>query len=299
MEVRSEQTKWYVILVMALLIHLLLFGLLFIRVVQKKLFASAHDYTQQPASDWAARKAPVVFTELSEEEQPAQQQVQQTAQPRINGMAQAPERIEEESSPEKEQPEGTEHEDAPAHSPRERLAEDMNLPSAPPTTIDEKPRPKRVKKQPKKTSRGAPLKLADITRMYMEQVGDVPVGDFFMAGNPHNLPPDKQIIFERYRNKLGAIIDQHYRSRPFHFQVPLGTSIKLYLALDKSGTFKEVSVMKSSGFAAIDKYCVSLYKEASEQFPPLPDSLDESMFRGSIILVYQQGTTRANWMQFQ
>lgn len=313
---QSTTRKIVIGIILAILVHLIIITFLFMNITFKGIFLSQpppDEHANELKKDWAARQPPpVIFYDEPDEKAPIDQKdlTNDEIVPEIESATSTPTHIENTTTQEAPRPEPFEH------MPQQTITEAMLKLNEPleetPEKIIEKPRvPEKTKPatppaQQKKAAQQAKrrIRLEDITQSFMEKMGNIPTGTLFMQGAVDNLPPDKQIIFERYRQKVGAIIDQVYKEHPLPIShLPSGLSVQLYLALDKTGRFKDIRITHSSGIAAIDDFCLSVYARASQQFPPIPESLDESLFKGVIRLQsYQRKAGErhsGNWFLFQ
>ncbi len=266
---------------------------------------------------WAKRDAPIRFVDFNESEKETNNQQEASSEAQMQNSVEkmiveptsiAPE-IEDNQETTTQESQELPQEETHQQSQNEALTHGfaMNVENKPEPiakTEEKKPITKevRVKKRPaekKPVPQRKLPKLEDLTDMFkMRMNQQAPVGDFFMQGNPHNLPPDQQIIFERYRSKLSAIIEQVKKENPMPCAVPLGVMIKIYLSLAQTGRFKELKITHSTGYNSIDNYCMTIYKIASERFPPIPSCLKESMFKGTITLQSTQSPQAGGWFCF-
>ena len=290
--------KKYMIIAATLALHLAILSLLFIHINTKikelpSSVKNPENQIDELKKDWAARQPPVIFYDEPEEiaqEQQLEPEIQTADAPPAQHI------IKEVAEPQEEV------HNEPIQETKSTIIERIIEKAAEKVTKVEE------KKEVKKTAAAPPAKrkinLADIAHSFMEKMDNIPMGTLFMQGAADKLPPDKQISFERYRQKVGAIIEQVYNAHPFPINnLPVGTAVQMYLALDKSGRFKDIHVSQASGIPAVDDYCMFIYTEASKQFPPIPDSLEESLFKGYIRLYSYRAKpgekTRGNWFLFQ
>lgn len=310
--------KKYASVVIVLLIHAALLTLLFVRLMMsgnKNLsdpVIPIDPETLELKKEWAARKAPAptIFydpeehvestTATDEHTELAQAQI---PEPTMQDFVEQRE-PEPQAQEQKQQEQSTQLvlEGAPKLQELPVKKEHTQPPvqqKAPPTQVK---KPVAVKRAPPAQKQG--LKLADLTHMFMEKMDHIPTGELFMQGDVSKMPPDHQIIFERYRTKVGAIIDSVRREYPCPMRLPAGLSVQLYLALNKAGKFKDIHITQSSRFEGVDDYLLFIYQEASKQFPPIPECLDEKLFKGYIRLYSyeaRQGEkiTQGNWFGFR
>lgn len=80
--------------------------------------------------------------------------------------------------------------------------------------------------------------------------------------------------------------------------VPPNLSVKVYVAMERKGIFKDLYLATSSGYPLIDKCVMKIYREASDRFPPIPKGLEEELFKGFIILQSGYRTSGGNWLPF-
>ena len=304
--------KKYLIITLALLLHLLILIILFVPESTRllNLFPSTPDSIDSALKkDWAARQAPAptVFYDPAQPEQPHETlaQTAQELQPdeQMNQAHEIPATEQQATEDETTQ----EELQAPV-IPAEQISPKEMAPAAP----EEKPRRrkvarKRIKNQNARAhdQQARKLNLSDIAHFFKEKIQDIPMGNMFMQGDISKMPPDHQIIFERYRTKVGLIIENVVNQHPCPVSnVPQNSPLKLYLELERSGKFTDLRVVQSTGIPAADDYCLFVYHEASKQFPPIPDCLDEKLFRGYLRLYYYNAragerVTRGNLFSFQ
>lgn len=323
--------KKYAILILALLLHIILLILLFARIT---LLLFPHSQTngqdfdqeaQELKKDWAARKneAPVVFFD-----EPDEPKNETTAEPVVHDDHEITQMNNEDETPqEQESPVQETHEiitqmakqDASKVAQQEKqflAPEPREVEQALPPKQEEKkvqklqePVTKKIApqkqpiKQTTKNDKKPGLKLADLTYMYMEKMDNIPNGQLFMQGDTSKLPPDHQIIFERYRTKVNLIIDRIRSAHPCPVHIPAGLSVQLHLALNNAGKFKDIHITQSSQFPGIDDYLLFIYQEASKEFPPIPACLDEKLFKGYVRLNSYQPRPgekiQGNWFGFR
>ncbi len=304
MEAHYSSKKRYIIFILALLIHALLALILFMTFFEKKLdcLLPTHQNTDLDLKkDWAARlPAPILFYDMIDDQPSIAQKEQE------NSSA-AP--IEKEIKEEIEQEEHV----VAHHQPDKLEAPEHRFPAMEkPNTLIENvainvdqekktaPRAQQQKARAKKVpSQKTTMTLADLTKMYKKQLQEVPIENMFLQGVPDKLPPDKQISFERYKTKINSIINDMYKIyRNEMGPVPPNLSVKVYVAMERKGIFKDLYLATSSGYPLIDKCVMKIYREASDRFPPIPKGLEEELFKGFIILQSGYRTSGGNWLPF-
>lgn len=303
----SANQRKIIIILIAACIHLLLLALLFLPTIEKNfktLLPPPFNHPEQTSNelkkDWAARQAPapVVFHDEQLQQPSIEQEFDQTAP--IAPEEQKEQRVQktEENSTQAMQQSASEQEQQEIQEELAQITEQIE-----PIQIKEVEKPiikdikqtkQHVTQKPvhkvqtaQPSTKKRKLNLADITNAFMEKIDNIPMGNLFMQGDISKMPPDKQIIFERYRTKVSTIIAQVCKEYPCPLNnIPNNLCVQLYLALERSGTFKDLHVAQSSGVTAADDYCIFIYKEANKRFPPIPDCLEESLFKGYLKLYY-------------
>ena len=303
MEARYSSNKRYIVFILVLLIHVLIALILFMTFFEKKfdsLLPHHQDIDIDLKKDWAARlPAPILFYDMIDD-QPSIAQNQQNEP--IVARQEAKEKEEDEQEevtiahhePAKE--ERQEQKQVPLIEKANILTEKMAI------NVDQEkkaPKPKQQKTRPKKPqSQTMPLSLADLTKMYKKQIEEVPIENIFLQGAPDRLPPDKQISFERYKTKINSIINDMYKIYKNEMGiVPPNLSVKVYVAMERKGSFKDLYLATSSGYPLIDKCVMKIYQEAGDRFPPIPKGLEAELFKGFIIL-HSGYHTSGTWLPF-
>lgn len=291
--------KKYIVLALAVIVHALLFAFLFLPTLQPPAFLfpvrtktehPLHTYPDLPDTaelkkDWAARQAPAptVFYDDPQAETLQDEQHTDTQTDEVQDLT--PEELKLDQEPLQEAP--------PLPLPNSQAKPDTvtthaieEIKESPKKKVSLTKKQALPQKKPRRAKNNNQLKLADLAQSFMEKMNGVPVGQLFMQGNTLNMPPDKQIIFERYRTKVGTIIAQVLSEHPFPLQAIPTAQLHIYLELNREGRFSDLHMVQSSGNDAADNYALFIYSEASKRFPPIPESLDLQLFKGVLRLSY-------------
>lgn len=307
----SSSRKKYIILLLVCIFHALLL-LFFMTYFKKDNAIKIPDENNQDndlRKDWAARIPPIIFYDDEPDHPPVVQQsdtelfTEQDEKQLISEIVEheplpepESEKLANASLPEDNASETKEKILQPKESQRTAIEKVEEA-----TQREEKKsvQNKKEKKVVQKKAQKKKLNLAELTKMYNQQINNIPVGDMFLQGSTDRMPPDKQISFERYKSKLNQIIDDMYKIYGSEMGiVPSGLSIKIYVAMDKKGAFRELYLAQSSGYPLIDKCVLKIYREASDRFPPIPKGLDERLFKGFIVLYSTTRNRSGHWLPF-
>jgi hypothetical protein len=128
--------------------------------------------------------------------------------------------------------------------------------------------------------------LAQLTQgvmNYMQEGGSHAVS---MIGKKNGIPTDEQLKYERYLERLNQClhnsfsINSHKQPAPF----PQMSNITVYLALNQDGTLHNLKLVKSSGNRTMDLFVMSIFRDASSSFPPVPHYLPHNPFSINYII---------------
>lgn len=292
MHATFKNKRNYILLVLALCIHLILLAFLFLPQFEPLMFSFPksryeHEFPtldSELKKDWAARQTPAPTIFMDDHEQQAEDvpddanqtpAVQPVDEPTVDDLPIHEKEIL------VEQP--TTPVDDSATTTQKAIVEPKESPAAQAPSRTQVAQPSR---KPRKRQLKKKINLADITDSFMQRMHNIPVGQLFMQGNVANMPPDKQIIFERYRTKLGAIVAQVVSEHPYPLQSIPQAQLHMYLEMDRSGRFTDLHLVQSCGVQAADDYALFIYSQASKRFPPIPESLDSALFKGILRLSY-------------
>ena len=133
--------------------------------------------------------------------------------------------------------------------------------------------------------------LAQLTQgvmNYMQEGGNHAVS---MIGKKNGVPTDEQLKYERYLERLNQCLHNSFSinsdKQPAPF--PQMSNITVYLALNKDGTLHNLKLVKSSGSTTMDLFVMSIFRDASSSFPPVPHYLPHNPF--SINYIIDTGPT--------
>lgn len=139
--------------------------------------------------------------------------------------------------------------------------------------------------------------LAELTKGFLDQSKDSGTHLVHMLGKKNARPTDEQIKYERYLQRLSFCLQNSFNIHNHRFpsSQPIDTDAHIFLALNKEGTVKQLTLVKSSGSAQLDQFTLFIFKEASSSFPPVPQYLPHDPF--SITYVVGLNTTQQSGLK--
>ncbi len=152
--------------------------------------------------------------------------------------------------------------------------------------------------KPMNSTKGNPIQqkklpsLAQLTRgvmNYMQENGSHSVS---MLGKKNGTPTDEQLKYERYLERLNQCLHNSFVINA-HKHPPYSPdlqSVTVYLALNEDGSIYNLKLVKSCGNHSFDLFVMSILRDASSSFPPVPHYLPHNPF--SIHYIIHSGPPR-------
>lgn len=131
-----------------------------------------------------------------------------------------------------------------------------------------------------KSTAKPPITLAELTNGFLhqrkEQSGTYGIS---MMGMKRGIPSEEQMKYERYLQKLSWCIQNSFRINS-HKQPAAAnvTEPHIFFSLNRDGIMQQLSIKKSSGNMYVDQYILSIFRDASTSFPPVPSYLTDDPF---------------------
>jgi len=131
---------------------------------------------------------------------------------------------------------------------------------------------RQIQQQQPASSQQKPLTLAQLTKGFLEHIKDEGKHRITTIGQKGRTPTAEQLKHERYVEKLSWCLQNSFKinSDKFPTTDPDKTIVKVYLALNKNGTVKELKIVESSGDRLLDQFVHYIFRDASSSFPPVP-----------------------------
>jgi hypothetical protein len=125
-----------------------------------------------------------------------------------------------------------------------------------------------------------PITLAELTQGFLhqrkEQSGTYGIS---MMGMKRGIPSEEQMKYERYLQKLSWCIQNSFRINSHKQPAPANvTEPHIFFSLNRDGILQQLSIKKSSGNMYVDQYILSIFRDASTSFPPVPSYLTDDPF---------------------
>ncbi len=106
-----------------------------------------------------------------------------------------------------------------------------------------------------------------------------------VSGGKQGKVSEKQLTYERYLRKLLICLSTsskiHKRSIP---RTPQKVQARVRFVLNRDGTYYTLGMAQSSGNPAIDDLILTIFKDASSSFPPVPQSLTVPFIAPMVVL---------------
>jgi len=121
--------------------------------------------------------------------------------------------------------------------------------------------------------------LAQLTQGFMNHVKDEGGQHLVsMLGPKKGLPSEDQIKYERYIQKISACITNSFaiHHTKFTLSSPVEDNTLVFIAINRNGTLYHIALRQSSGNKGLDAFVLSVFRDASLSFPPLPHYLPDN-----------------------
>lgn len=193
------------------------------------------------------------------------------------------------SEPEKNTSQCTPHqEQVILQEKKHKIAQSPHMVEQPVKSSTPKVNPAQQKKTPqkKRTAPKPPLTLAQLTQGFLHQpkkhAGSYGIS---MLGMKQGLPSDEQMKYERYIQKLSWCLQNSFNIHRHRMPAfSSDTIIYLWFSLARDGTLQQLVIRKSSGNTFLDNFVASLFREASQSFPPVPTYLPDDPFQMTFMI---------------
>jgi len=131
-----------------------------------------------------------------------------------------------------------------------------------------------------------PLTLAQLTKGFLEHIKDEGKHRITTIGQEGQIPTAEQLKHERYIEKLSWCLQNSFKINNDKFPTtePDKTIVKVYLALNKNGTVKELKIVESSGDRLLDQFVHYIFRDASSSFPPVPHYFPQNPYTITYII---------------
>jgi TonB family protein len=122
--------------------------------------------------------------------------------------------------------------------------------------------------------------LAQLTQGFLNQVKNNSNYAVSILSATKGLPSDEQLKYENYLHKLGACLHTALvTNKPsMSFINPTQPRIVVALVINRDGSLRRLGLTESSGDRRLDQYTLSVIKDASTSFPPIPHYLPDNPF---------------------
>lgn len=143
----------------------------------------------------------------------------------------------------------------------------------------QKTAPQPAQRQPSPPNSKQLPTLAQLTQGFLHQTKDEGTHTIHMLGKKSGRPTDEQMKYERYLQKLSWCLQNSFQINNNRFPSDhMETEAHIFLALDKDGRIKQLSLAKSSGSKLLDQFVLFIFRDASSSFPPVPHYLPRDPF---------------------
>ncbi len=168
------------------------------------------------------------------------------------------------------------------------------------TLIHKRPAPQQAAQQPDAAMQ-PPVRpqvaLADIAREFMRVAAEEQAVTT-MQGKQSGHASAEQLNRGRYFQKiLECLVSSYHSIRKRDPEMHGHNPAEVRLAVSRKGGLAHLEISRSYGNVAVDQFLLSLFKDASTAFPPVPESLAQDHYFLSLVISDIRGLSSASgWM---
>lgn len=123
-----------------------------------------------------------------------------------------------------------------------------------------------------------PLTLTKLAKGFLEHMQNEGTGRITTMGKEGTITAE-QLKHERYIEKISACLRNSLKiNRSSSPYTQIEAVLMVYLILNKNGSIKKLSIIKSSGNRLLDQFICYVFYDASSSFPPVPEYLSQSSY---------------------